>query len=163
MDKGFRSRFWKRAKKADCGHTSECLLWDGKKEKRGVVKIPKRGSMTAHRAAWLLEYGEIPEGMWVLHQCDVDGCVNPEHLYVGTPRDNALDRVERNPKPGPRRAKPTTIRFWPPDHKWIRALAKQRRVPVNTIMDEAVALYRKKVESETSNDAVFLAVQRAKT
>lgn len=144
------------------GHDSECVLWDGKADKRGVVKVPGVGNMTAHRAAYLLEFGEVPKGMWVLHLCDVDGCVNPEHLYIGTAKDNAKDRAERSPRSGLRRAKPTTVRLWPLDHKWVRELAKQRRVPVNTIIDEAISLYRQAVEADRSGEAVFAAVQRAK-
>lgn len=49
----------------------------------------------AHRQAWLLTHGEIPEGKWILHHCDVPHCVNPAHLYVGTAKDNMRDILER--------------------------------------------------------------------
>lgn len=45
----------------------------------------------AHRVAWELTYGPIPAGMHVLHRCDNKPCVNPDHLFLGTQRDNAID------------------------------------------------------------------------
>jgi hypothetical protein len=44
-----------------------------------------------HRAAWLIFNGEIPQGIRVLHHCDVPWCVNPEHLWLGTQKDNVDD------------------------------------------------------------------------
>jgi len=45
----------------------------------------------AHRAAWILSYGEIPDGLFVLHKCDNPKCCNPKHLFLGTQSDNAKD------------------------------------------------------------------------
>ena len=45
----------------------------------------------AHRAAYMLFVGEIPEGKQVCHTCDVKNCVNTDHLFVGTQQDNMLD------------------------------------------------------------------------
>lgn len=50
---------------------------------------------TAHRAAWMLYRGPIPEGMMVLHKCDNRKCANPDHLYLGTNQQNMLDRSQR--------------------------------------------------------------------
>jgi hypothetical protein len=50
---------------------------------------------TAHRVAWRLYYGSIPDGALVLHKCDVPACVNPEHLYLGDHSQNMRDKKER--------------------------------------------------------------------
>lgn len=49
----------------------------------------------AHRAAWRLFVGPIPDGMQVLHKCDNPVCLNPKHLFLGTQSDNAKDMWEK--------------------------------------------------------------------
>jgi hypothetical protein len=48
-----------------------------------------------HRFAWELAYGPIPDGLWVLHHCDNPPCVNIDHLYLGTVKDNTADMMRR--------------------------------------------------------------------
>lgn len=50
--------------------------------------------MTAHRLSYLASIGEVPDGMFVCHRCNTKLCVNPDHLYVGTHREN-MDDVAR--------------------------------------------------------------------
>lgn len=58
---------------------------------RRVVKMWK-----AHRYSWHLHFGEIPNGLWVLHRCDNPPCVRPDHLFLGTNRDNTLDSLAKD-------------------------------------------------------------------
>jgi hypothetical protein len=49
----------------------------------------------SHRVSWKIIRGEIPKGMWVLHRCDNPMCVSPFHLFIGTPKDNAVDSSKK--------------------------------------------------------------------
>jgi len=53
----------------------------------------------AHRASWIIHFGEIPLGMFVCHKCDNKRCSNPEHLFLGTCKDNNLDAIEKGIHP----------------------------------------------------------------
>lgn len=73
-----------------------CWIWQGGKNKKGYGRCFRNGkSIQAHRAAWELHYGPVPDGLWVLHKCDVPSCVNPTHLFIGTPSDNSQDCIAK--------------------------------------------------------------------
>lgn len=77
--------------------TKNCWLWNGYKNNCGYGEFKVNNRMTkAHRFSWSYYYGEIPSGLCVLHSCDNPGCVNPEHLFLGTPKDNAIDRQKKD-------------------------------------------------------------------
>lgn len=62
-------------------------------EKFGYTRIRVNGERKlAHRYSWELEYGEIPEGLCVLHKCDNPRCINPLHLFLGSLTENNQDR-----------------------------------------------------------------------
>lgn len=48
-----------------------------------------------HRISWILQNGDIPKGMWVCHTCDNKKCINPDHLFLGTPQDNTNDMKKK--------------------------------------------------------------------
>lgn len=79
---------------------SGCLLWEGSTDNKGYGQMSIRGRgmspYPAHRAAYQLACGAIPDGLFVLHSCDVPACCNPNHLRVGTHQDNMRDARERN-------------------------------------------------------------------
>ena len=60
----------------------------------GLMSIGKKLEY-AHRVSYQIHNGKIPQGMHVLHSCDDPGCVNPEHLHLGTNEDNIREKVER--------------------------------------------------------------------
>lgn len=60
----------------------------------GFIGFGGHGVITAHRASWLLHHSDPGEQM-VLHKCDNRRCVNPEHLYLGSAKDNAADLMTR--------------------------------------------------------------------
>jgi len=83
-------RFWNKVNKS-----GSCWLWTGACPQRyGVFGFMKK-NILAHRMSWILTYGEVPDGMKVLHKCDNTKCVNPEHLWLGTQKDNIQDMINK--------------------------------------------------------------------
>jgi hypothetical protein len=95
-------RFWSKVDKS-----SDCWLWTGYigwygYGGFGINKKEHWNMIGAHRMAWLLEYGEIPDGLHVCHHCDNPPCVKPTHLFVGTDGDNIRDASRKGHMKGNR-------------------------------------------------------------
>jgi hypothetical protein len=77
---------------------SLCWLWEGCTDRKGYGYLNHYGkTLKAHRVSFELFVEEILPGNHVLHKCDIKPCINPNHLYQGTNRDNVDDRLARQP------------------------------------------------------------------
>ena len=88
-------RFWRRVKKTDA-----CWLWQGSIHRGGygLMRVSggkKARNVSAHRFSYELHKEKIPEGLIVMHSCDNPRCVNPDHLSVGTHKDNTQDMIAK--------------------------------------------------------------------
>ena len=73
-----------------------CMNWTGAITGDGYGLAKAFGKyMTTHRISYILANGEIPDGLCVMHSCDNHQCINPDHLSVGTVRDNIRDCIAK--------------------------------------------------------------------
>lgn len=83
-------RFWSKVRK------EICWIWTASKDRDGYGYFQVNGkACKAHRVSYAFSHGEIPHGMLVCHRCDNPSCVNPDHLFLGTSRDNMQDKVTK--------------------------------------------------------------------
>lgn len=66
----------------------------GTANKRPMIRVGKR-NLYASRVAFSLFKGELKKGLYVCHTCDNVSCVNPDHLWLGTPKQNKVDSVKK--------------------------------------------------------------------
>lgn len=86
-------KFWARVQP-----TTGCWLWLGAIGTWGYGVLSPGGSLpvrSAHRVSWEIHNGPIPDGLFVCHHCDVRHCVRPDHLFLGTAKDNVADMIAK--------------------------------------------------------------------
>lgn len=95
-------RFWLQVNKRGPIHPTlktRCWEWTGnltgsKPFKYGCIYVDNKG-IRSHRFSWMIHFGDLLPEIKVCHHCDNPKCVNPQHLFIGTSQDNAIDMVSK--------------------------------------------------------------------
>ena len=120
--------FWTKVDKSP--GPDACWPWKGRTLNRSYHKygrFDRTGPLAyAHRAAWLFTHGPIPQGLHVLHRCDVPNCCNPKHLWLGTRQDNMDDMRNKGRRAVGERTKRTVL-----NEEKVRAIRKLRSGGLN--------------------------------
>jgi len=88
------ARFWSRIDTP--AEPDRCWEWQSTRNDAGYGVLSLCSVYyRVHRIMWALEHGPIPQGLYVLHDCDNPPCVNPAHLFLGTKSDNSRDMVAK--------------------------------------------------------------------
>src|SRR5262245_21566157 len=100
-------RFWRRVDKS-----GDCWLWTGTKTINGYgsLRVGASRNTAAHRFAWELANGPIPEGMYICHHCDVRNCVRLDHLFLGDHDANMADMARKGRHVSPNAQKESCAR-----------------------------------------------------
>ena len=94
-----KARFFSKTKLAEfirLGMETPCLEWTAYCDRWGYGQFRLSGRMLiAHRVAWMIAHGPIPDGLCALHRCDNPPCVRDDHLFLGTQADNNADMIAK--------------------------------------------------------------------
>jgi hypothetical protein len=115
-------RFWSKVHKTDT-----CWLWTACKAVNGYGQFSSnRKTYKAHRISWELHFGEIEKNKNICHSCDIKLCVNPDHLFLGTQKENIHDMCKKNRQHRPTGVKNPKVKLTESQVLEIRELAKQK-------------------------------------
>jgi hypothetical protein len=86
-----KEQFWQRTERQKNG----CLLWTGARVGKYGDLYWKGRRTRPHIVSFKMHHGRIPKGKWVCHTCDTPLCIEPSHLFAGTPRQNTQDAIAK--------------------------------------------------------------------
>jgi hypothetical protein len=98
-------RFWEKVNRngpvpSERPDLGSCWTWEASIDPSGYGRFGvKKQVRKSHRVAWEIAHGPIPDGLHVLHKCDNPACVRVDHLFLGTNRDNTLDKIRKGRQP----------------------------------------------------------------
>lgn len=92
-DEQFNARFWSKVRPTPTG----CWEWTAYRNNHGYGQFTVRKGVfyTAHAVSYAITHGPIQPGMSICHRCDNPPCVRPDHLFIGTQSDNAIDMFSK--------------------------------------------------------------------
>ena len=127
-------RFWDNV---DRKFKNECWIY-GIGNNYGDILINGK-KIKAHRFSYELHKGKIPKGMNVCHTCDIPACVNPNHLWIGTQKDNMQDKIKKgrySVEWGKGRPENTFIRVSEDTHKKLKVAATKKDMSIGRYIKE---------------------------
>ena len=161
-------RFWSKVNKdgpvpehrPDLG---QCWVWMGQIADTGygMFKPISYVMVQAHRASWVLAYGDIPEGLQVLHRCDRRSCLRPDHLRAGTVGDNSRDMAAKL-RGNTTKLSADDIDYIRMVYKWgrhgdVNDLAEKFGISRSNVRRVAKSISFKDIGSDINHDEEFIA------